>query len=70
MISDPKRTSVNKMAHMSEMTHMDRMARLRELIRKLRHVAATEGHMLYVLDAIDMIVDELEDQHDRGQPSP
>lgn len=55
------------MAHMSEMTHMDRMMRLRELVRKLRHAAAGEGHMLYVLDAIDMIVDELEDQHAAGQ---
>jgi hypothetical protein len=55
------------MAHMSELDHGERVKRLRELVSKLRHAAAHEGHMLYVLDAIDLIVDELEDQHAAGQ---
>jgi len=55
------------MAHMSELTHADRMMRLRELIRRVRHAAAKEGHMPYILDAIEMIVDELEDQNAAGQ---
>lgn len=56
------------MGHMSELTHADRMMRLRELIRRVRHAAPKEGHLPYILDAIDMIADELEDQHVRGQP--
>lgn len=54
------------MAHMSELDHSERVKRLRELVSKLRRVAANEGHMSYVLDAIDMIVDELEDLQSRS----
>lgn len=57
------------MAHMSELDHDERTKRLRELISRLRRVAAGEGHMPYVVDAIDMIVDELEDLQSRS-PAP
>lgn len=45
---------------MNDLERAARIERLRELVRLLRVNAAHEGHMPYVLDAIELIVDLLE----------
>lgn len=56
------------MGHMSELTREERVKRLRELIQRLRR-EPLKGHEPYLLDAIEMLTDNMEDDcsHRGGQ---